>query len=164
MQAHGVHFNEETQRLINQRETLKAAMFETMLKRPKFIPKTWVQQYDEFHKEALRATTGINWAKIILFYPRQRAFDDGEADLGTSREDIAAIGLLVVFLGPNDSKSFEETEREKQAQCLFMDTALMEHATAMKRRGSDYSVLQSVQDTTESSIKEELRHAARTPF
>ncbi|PIO76791.1 hypothetical protein TELCIR_01135 [Teladorsagia circumcincta] len=65
----------------------------------------------------MRATTGINWAKILLFYPRQRAFDDGEADVyGNFTRRHRSYWILGCILGPNDSKSFEETEREKQAK------------------------------------------------
>ncbi|KAK6726837.1 hypothetical protein RB195_004878 [Necator americanus] len=115
LQTHGTTLDPETKRLVEKRKKLKAAMLETMLTTPKFIPSTWVQHYDRLHKQAMQETTGINWAKVLLFYPRQRSFDDGEAD-------------ICCILGPNDSKSFEETEREKQSKSLFMDTSIMEHA------------------------------------
>ncbi|VDM82440.1 unnamed protein product, partial [Strongylus vulgaris] len=81
LQTHGAHLDPETKRLIDKRKALKAAMLETMLATPKFIPNTWVRQYDRLHKQALQDTKGINWARVILFYPRQRSFDDGEADI-----------------------------------------------------------------------------------
>lgn len=37
--------------------------------------------FPELHKQAMQETEGINWAKVLLFYPRQRSFDDGEADI-----------------------------------------------------------------------------------
>lgn len=84
----------------------------------------------------MRKTEGINWAKIILFYPRQRSFDDGEADIyGNFTRNLHRSHWIVgCILGPSDYKSFEETEREKQAKCLFMDTAVMENARKIKKR------------------------------
>ncbi|CAJ0593580.1 unnamed protein product [Cylicocyclus nassatus] len=129
LQTHGANLDPETKRLIEKRKALKAAMLETMLSTPKFIPNTWVQHYDRLHKQAMQDTKGINWARVILFYPRQRSFDDGEADIfGNFTRNRNRHWILGVILGPNDSKSFEETEREKQSKGLFMDTVIMENA------------------------------------
>ncbi|EYC10164.1 hypothetical protein Y032_0057g2800 [Ancylostoma ceylanicum] len=129
LQTHGANLDAETKRLIEKRKALKAAMLETMLTTPKFIPTTWVQHYDRLHKQAMQETSGINWAKVLLFYPRQRSFDDGEADIfGNFTRCRSRHWILGCILGPNDSKTFEETERERQSKGLFMDTALMENA------------------------------------
>ncbi|RCN45938.1 hypothetical protein ANCCAN_08103 [Ancylostoma caninum] len=129
LQTHGANLDAETKRLIEKRKALKAAMLETMLTTPKFIPTTWVQHYDRLHKQAMQETSGINWAKVLLFYPRQRSFDDGEADIfGNFTRHRSKHWIIGCILGPNDSKTFEETERERQSKGLFMDTSIMEHA------------------------------------
>ncbi|VDL63543.1 unnamed protein product [Nippostrongylus brasiliensis] len=108
-------------------------MLETMLTTPKFIPKTWVKEYDRLHKEALKKTQGINWAKILLFYPKQRSFEDGEADIyGNFTRAHRSYWIVGCILGPTDSKSFEETEKEKNLNCLFLETDVMEEAKKVK--------------------------------
>ncbi|CAJ0593173.1 unnamed protein product [Cylicocyclus nassatus] len=71
----------EVEEIIAKREALKAAMLETMLTVPRFLPSDWVKQFEVYQQEALRETSGINWARIVLFYPKYRTFEDGEADI-----------------------------------------------------------------------------------
>uniref|UniRef100_A0A0K0D013 Dynein_C domain-containing protein n=1 Tax=Angiostrongylus cantonensis TaxID=6313 RepID=A0A0K0D013_ANGCA len=65
----------------------------------------------------LKQTTGINWARIGLLYPRHRAFDDGAADIfGNFTRARRGHWLWGCIFGPTDSKSFEEVDREKKSQ------------------------------------------------
>ncbi|KAK6037740.1 hypothetical protein COOONC_24756 [Cooperia oncophora] len=67
-----------------------------------------------YRLEAERETSGINWAKILLLYPRERAFDDGAADtFGNFTRARRGHWLWGCIFGPNDSKTFEEVDREK---------------------------------------------------
>uniref|UniRef100_A0A7I4XWY5 DUF4780 domain-containing protein n=1 Tax=Haemonchus contortus TaxID=6289 RepID=A0A7I4XWY5_HAECO len=119
----------EIQQLIERRNTLKAAMLHTMLTTPSFIPTSWVKQYEVYRQEAEKETTGINWAKILLLYPRQRSFDDGAADVfGNFTRARRGHWLWGCIFGPNDSKSFDEVDREKKSQSLFVDTAIIASA------------------------------------
>ncbi|KAJ1353907.1 hypothetical protein KIN20_010683 [Parelaphostrongylus tenuis] len=44
--THKTNLDPETKALIEQREALKAAMLQTMLSKPTFIPSEWVKQYE----------------------------------------------------------------------------------------------------------------------
>ncbi|VDO39411.1 unnamed protein product [Haemonchus placei] len=73
-----------------------------------------------YRQEAEKETTGINWAKILLLYPRQRSFDDGAADVfGNFTRARRGHWLWGCIFGPNDSKSFDEVDREKKSQVQF---------------------------------------------
>ncbi|KAK5972851.1 hypothetical protein GCK32_004984 [Trichostrongylus colubriformis] len=128
------NLDQETKDLIEKREALKAAMLETMLSKPKFIPSSWVKQYEAYRLEAEKETNGINWAKIFLQYPRQRAFDDGAADVyGNFTRARRGHWLCGCIFGPNDSKTFEEVDREIKSQSLFMDTSIMQASSESLR-------------------------------
>ncbi|RCN42523.1 hypothetical protein ANCCAN_11495 [Ancylostoma caninum] len=127
--SHKTNLDPETRELIEKRETLKAAMLQTMLSMPKFLPTGWVKQYEAYREEALKETTGINWARISLFYPQHRAFDDGAADIfGNFTRARRGHWLWGVIFGPRDSKTFEEVAKETQSQGFYLDTCIIEDA------------------------------------
>ncbi|KAL6729061.1 hypothetical protein Aduo_000152 [Ancylostoma duodenale] len=127
--THRTNLDPETKELIEKRETLKAAMLQTMLSMPKFLPSGWVKQYEAYREEAMKETSGINWARISLFYPQHRAFDDGAADIfGNFTRARRGHWLWGVIFGPRDSKTFEEVAKETQSQGFYLDTCIIEDA------------------------------------
>ncbi|EYB99308.1 hypothetical protein Y032_0123g1134 [Ancylostoma ceylanicum] len=127
--SHRTNLDPETKELIEKRETLKAAMLQTMLSMPKFLPAGWVRQYEAYREEALKETTGINWARISLFYPQHRAFDDEAADVfGNFTRARRGHWLWGVIFGPRDSKTFEEVDKETKSQGFYLDTCITEDA------------------------------------
>ncbi|KHJ87838.1 hypothetical protein OESDEN_12380 [Oesophagostomum dentatum] len=82
-----------------------------------------------YQEEALKETTGINWARIFLLYPAHRSFDDGEADVfGNFTRARRSHWLWGVIFGPSDSKTFEEVDKENKSQMFYLDTAIIEDA------------------------------------
>ncbi|WKX89598.1 hypothetical protein Q1695_008893 [Nippostrongylus brasiliensis] len=121
----------EIKNLIKERRALKAAMLDTMLKKPSYVPTEWVKKFEDYHEEALRETSGINWTQIMFLYPRQRTFDDESPDIfGNFTRAQHTNWLWGCIVGPNDSKTFDEVEREKASEGLFMDTKIMRRASA----------------------------------
>ncbi|VDL73251.1 unnamed protein product [Nippostrongylus brasiliensis] len=121
----------EIKNLIEERRALKAAMLDTMLKKPSYVPAEWVKKFEDYHEEALKETSGINWTQIMFLYPRQRTFDDESPDIfGNFTRAQHTNWLWGCIVGPNDSKTFDEVEREKASEGLFMDTKIMRRASA----------------------------------
>ncbi|VDK53041.1 unnamed protein product [Cylicostephanus goldi] len=114
---HKTKISPEVEEIIAKREALKAAMLETMLTVPRFLPSDWVKQFEVYQQEALRETSGINWARIMLLYPKYRTFEDGEADIfGNFTRARRSHWLMGIVFGPLDSKTFEEVDREIKSQ------------------------------------------------
>lgn len=58
----------------------KSALLEAIMGSPQFLPSSWLRKYDQWKAEADKETNGINWYRVLLYYPRQKSFYDGPED------------------------------------------------------------------------------------
>ncbi|CCD62109.1 DUF7774 domain-containing protein [Caenorhabditis elegans] len=152
LQKNNCAVDEETKAVMKKRDKLKAAMMKEFLVSPQYLPKTWTAKFNEWKSEAEKQKNGINWFRVFFSYPKHKSFEDGPEDtFGNFRRRNRGI-LMGLILGPGDVKSFEETKREDDCQGMFLDTKIMEKATAEKDNGSTISEHRTL-NTTKSSKK-----------
>ncbi|WKX89597.1 hypothetical protein Q1695_008893 [Nippostrongylus brasiliensis] len=144
----------EIKNLIKERRALKAAMLDTMLKKPSYVPTEWVKKFEDYHEEALRETSGINWTQIMFLYPRQRTFDDESPDIfgnftraqhtnwlekrrrrvssWTQRSCVGQVHSSLTNLRP-DQRALKRGHNHKvllgEGSCLFQKTSAIRKST-----------------------------------
>ncbi|CAJ0593591.1 unnamed protein product [Cylicocyclus nassatus] len=117
---------------------IKREVLSLLLTDSRYLPKSWVTQYQEEEKKEKQRRDFIDWKKILLRYPRERAFDDREDVDGNFTRARGGHWLVNCLLGPNDSKTFEETNREKISKGIFLHKAIIKEA-AKKQEANDRS-------------------------
>ncbi|PAV89971.1 hypothetical protein WR25_06615 [Diploscapter pachys] len=139
IETHNVDVSPEVQKLIQQRAMAKSALLEAIMGSPQFLPSPWLRKYDQWKAEADKETNGINWYRVLLYYPRQKSFYDGPEDVYGNFRRKNTHWLLGCILGPRDERAFDDFAREEASKGQFLDTALIEQAKAMKKDRGDLS-------------------------
>lgn len=101
------------------------------------MPRTWAKKYEELRQQSRLETAGINWARVLLCYPTQKSFGDGPMDEFGNFTRRKRHWLLAMLLGPADSKTFAETQREEACRGMYFDSVIMEKAKSSGAAGED---------------------------